>query len=84
MSKRYDVVATLRFTKRDGTEGKSYARCGTAFEGPKGISIKLDSVPVSKDWDGWLSLYEPKEKAAEPANAAPARRADRDDEPIPF
>lgn len=81
MAKRYDVVATMKFTKKDGTEGKSYTRCGAAFEGDKGISIKLDSVPISPDWDGWLSLYEPKEKeAAKPAE----RSASEDDGPIPF
>lgn len=64
MAKRYDVVATIEYEKKDGTAGKSYVRCGSAFEGDKGISIKLDSVPVSPDWNGWLSLYEPREEGA--------------------
>lgn len=73
--KRWDVVATLRYTKRDGTEGKQYLRCGTAFEGDKGISMQLDAIPL-RDWDGWLSLYEPKQKDA------PKTSANGDD--VPF
>lgn len=76
MSKRFDVVATIRYMK-DGDERKQYIRCGTAFDGAKGINIKIDSLPAHS-WDGWLSLYEPKEKqATQPSKAV-------DDGEVPF
>lgn len=78
MSKKFDVVATLRYTK-DGEERKQYIRCGTAFDGPKGISIKIDSLPVHT-WDGWLSLYEPKEKQA----PQPTKQQASEDGEVPF
>ena len=43
MSKRFDVVATIRYTK-DGDE-QQYIRCGTAFDGAGSIS-KIDSPPA--------------------------------------
>ena len=81
MAKRYDVVATIKFKKQDGSEGKSYSRCGSAWEGDKGISVKLDTVPVSKDWDGWLNLYEPKPKDAA---KGPQETQNEDADPVPF
>lgn len=79
--KRWDVVAQLRYVKKDGSEGKQYLRCGTAFEGEKGIRLQLDALPL-RDWDSWLSFYEPKERSDAPK---PARPTGADpDEDIPF
>lgn len=60
MSKRYDVVAAIPY-ERNGEKKTQFVRCGAAFDGAKGISIKLDSIPCA-GWDGWLRLYEPKPK----------------------
>jgi len=84
MAKRYDVVATLKFTKKDNTEGKSYVRCGTAFDGDKGIRIKLDAVPISPEWDGWLNLYEPKAKEGDAAKPTTPKAGNDDDSDLPF
>ncbi len=35
---------------------------GRAFEDKKRITVKLDSLPIDKDWDGRLFLYEIKEE----------------------
>lgn len=80
MSKRWDVVATVEYEKRGGEKGKRYVRCGSAFEGDKGISIKLDSVPIGNEWTGWLSLFEPRDKEDAPKQA-PRSDADPD---VPF
>lgn len=59
MAKRYDVCAP-----RAGKDDKTFwHRVGTAFEGEKGISVKLDSLPLS-DAKGevWLKLFEPRPK----------------------
>jgi len=54
----HDVVATVGTYKKDGEEKKRYANCGSAFTDDQGrISIKLDTIPVSPDWSGFLSLY---------------------------
>ena len=79
--KRWDVVAQLRYVKKDGSEGKQYLRCGTAFEGEKGIRLQLDALPL-RDWDSWLSFYEPKERTETP-KPAPGARSDPDED-IPF
>lgn len=80
--KRFDVVATFEYEKRDGTTGKRYLRVGTAFEGDKGISLKLDSSPISKEWDGWLRLYEPKERDEQPKREPQRSTDDFDDTPF--
>jgi len=84
MSKKFDVVAiTGKYTDRDGNEKIRYVTIGAVIETSKGLSLKLEAVPVG--WDGWAGLYEP--KAREDASArrpAPARggRDDRDEPPF--
>jgi len=55
----HDLVATVgEFTNRSGETKKKYQKCGAAFTGDDGrVSLKLDAVPCSPDWSGWLSLY---------------------------
>lgn len=73
MSKKvYDVVATVgEYKTNDGTVKKRYLTCGAVFQGDKGMSIKLEALPVGKEWSGWLSLYEPKQSDYKPRQAAP-------------
>lgn len=86
MSKRYDVCSP-----RPGREeGKTFwHRVGSAFDGDKGISVKLDSLPLpDAKGEVWLKLFEPREKAqAAPkqdrVSASKSTRVDLDDE-IPF
>lgn len=64
-SKRtHDVTATIgEYTNAAGETKKRYVNCGSAFTDEQGrVSIKLDSVPCSPDWSGWLSLYEVRDK----------------------
>lgn len=59
MNITHDIVATVgKYTDREGNEKKRYAKCGVAFTDDEGrISLKMDAMPVSPDWSGWLSLY---------------------------
>jgi len=68
----HDVVAAVgTYKDRDGKEKKRYLNCGSAFTDDEGrISIKLDAVPVSPDWSGWLSLYPVERRDAPQAPAA--------------
>lgn len=61
MSKKFDVVAiTGKYQDRDGNEKSRYVTIGAVIETSKGLSLKLEAVPVG--WDGWAGLYEPKAK----------------------
>jgi hypothetical protein len=65
MRKKYDVVATVgRYKDAEGNDKKRHSQCGAVFEDSEGrISIKLDTVPVSPEWSGWLSCYEPRDRS---------------------
>ena len=71
----HDIVATVgEFTNRSGETKKKYQKCGAAFTGDDGrVSLKLDAVPCSPDWSGWLSLYPKKEYDAPQAQQRPAQ-----------
>jgi single-strand DNA-binding protein len=87
----YEVVATVGTYQKDGEEKKRYQRIGTVFQGDKGLSLKLDCIPVGQEWTGWASLFEPKQEGRDrtaadayrkPAPSAPAHDTDGDE--IPF
>ena len=68
MTHTHDAVATVgEYTDKFGEKKKRYYTCGKAFSDDQGrISIKLDSVPVGNDWNGWLSLYPAKDRSETP------------------
>lgn len=76
MSKRYDVLSPRK--KKDG--GTFWHRVGMAWEGEKGISIELSSLPLP-DAEGRvrMSLFEPRERS-DNSQAQPAGEGDS----IPF
>ena len=91
MRKTHDILAkTGTYKNQQGEQKNRYTKCGAAFTDDSGqISIKLESVPVSPEWNGWLNLWEPREQqqapaqapAPQPRQAAPAI-SEQDD--IPF
>jgi hypothetical protein len=79
---RYEVF-TKNGTYKDsnGQEKNRWFRMGVCFQNDKGqLSIKIDGVPVN--WDGWMSLMEPKPKDG--SKPAPAVSVENIDEDIPF
>jgi hypothetical protein len=68
MTKKYDAVATIgEYTTKTGEKKKRYLTVGAVFEDDEGrLSLKLDGIPVSPDWSGWISFYQPKEATQEP------------------
>lgn len=86
----HDVVATVgKYKDQSGEEKKRYVNVGSAFTDEQGrISIKLDTVPVSPEWSGFLALYPVKDRLSEsPArrNAQPPRPSTPpEDDDIPF
>jgi len=54
------IVATIGTYKdrQTGEDKKRYMTVGTAFTDDQGrVSLKIDALPVSPEWSGWLSLY---------------------------
>ena len=61
MKKIYDAVCAIgKYTDKDGKEKTRYLNVGAVLEGDKGVSLKLDALPVN--FSGWINFYEPKEK----------------------
>jgi len=62
--KTHDVIATVSRYKVNGEEKKRVAYVGSAFmhEGDSRIWMKLDALPCSPTWSGWLSLYPVEER----------------------
>jgi len=100
---KYEAVATIGKYKdrQTGEEKKQFLKVGTVFESEDGrLSLKLDAVPCSPDWSGFISFYEPKPRDGQQARqATPAEErrlsrgmppapapvsGDDDDEDIPF
>jgi hypothetical protein len=81
MSKKFDVVAiTGKYQDRDGNEKSRYVTIGAVIETSKGLSLKLEAVPVG--WDGWAGLYEPKARDEAPQRSSRGSRNERDDPPF--
>ena len=79
---KYEVVAKNgTYKDRNGDEKARWLKLGVCFESEKGLSIKLDSVPIN--FDGWMSLMTPKPK--ENSNGViQTRSINNMEEDIPF
>lgn len=81
---KYDAVCKMgKYTTRDGAEKTRYHKVGVVFESDKGLSLKVESLPVG--FDGWISFYEPKPEQSQGKSAAkPARDSTGLEDDIPF
>ena len=79
MGRKYDVCVAQK-----GQGDKTYwTKVGVVIETTKGLSLKLEAIPVA--WDGWASLFEPREKGDRPAQKNKGAPADQmPDDDIPF
>lgn len=62
MSRKVYDVSAVTGTYRDPRTGEDknvWKRIGAVFENEKGLSIKLDTIPVG-EWNGWATLFPPK------------------------
>ena len=63
----YEVIATTgTYTNKNGVEKKRWQKIGVVMQGNKGLTLKMESVPVG--WDGWATLAEPKARDEAPFN----------------
>ncbi len=57
--KLYDLL----YKKSEDKNGKArWERVGTLIDKGDKKSVKLDVIPISKEWDGWLVVSERKAK----------------------
>jgi len=83
MNKRFSVVQAKEVPGRDKPV---WLRHGIAFQNDKGISIKLEGLPLpNKDGEVWLKLFEDDGSRQNPQHATPAAApSDKIDDEIPF
>ena len=81
---RYEVKAKNgSYKDRNGEEKVRWHHMGVCFQNDKGqLSMKIDSIPLN--WDGWVSLFEPKPKDDKVTASAPAPQNTIADDDIPF
>ena len=80
---RREVRAKIRTYEKDGETKNVYMTIGSAWVSEHGskISIALDAIPVSQDWDKRLYINKPYEPKAQPQRD---KVAEVPDEPINF
>lgn len=78
------------YIRKEGLKTQ-YPRIGTLFQddGDGRFSMKLDSIPVDKAWEGWCNVFPPYAKKTEKENAdefaAPPTETSPDSEgDVPF
>ena len=61
MKKSHDAVITLgEYTDPNGQTKKNYKNIGSVFTRDDGSqAMKLDTVPIGPDWNGWINFYQP-------------------------
>lgn len=83
--KIFDAVATTgTYTDRQGNDKKRYVTVGAVLEDDKGrMSLKIESLPVGGEWNGWVSFFTPKEPVKQ-GNTARNEQGDDPDLDVPF
>ena len=58
-----DAIAVVGEYNKGGEVKKRYQKVGALFQRDDGsFSMKLESLPLSADWNGWLNFYDPYKK----------------------
>lgn len=59
----HDLACVVGKYTKDGQEKNRYVNIGKAFTDDEGrISLKLETIPCSPDWNGWVSLFPVKKR----------------------
>jgi hypothetical protein len=81
MPVKFEVAAVVG-EKQDGKP--IWKQFGKVFETDRGLSLKLDSIPIAKDFDGWFKLFPPKDGGQTAPRPAPKPAEFEPDQDIPF
>lgn len=94
MSSKYygDLVFSTGEYEKDGETKKRWSKAGAVFRDDEtgSMSVKLEAVPASPDWSGWMRIFksdrdnqsnQPNSQSGE-AEPNKAKTADIDDRPI--
>ena len=80
MSIVYDAIVKTGTYQKDGVEKNKWTKIGVVMKTKQGgLALKLDTIPTNSDWNGWISLSEPKAKENAPQAASPTIDSD-----VPF
>ena len=67
------AVSTGTYTDSQGQEKKRWVNVGAVFEHDGGgMSLKLETVPVGKEWSGWISFFVKEREYQQPKEASKA------------
>jgi len=80
-------VATVgEYTDREGNKKKRYMNVGTVFQNDEGqLSMKLDAIPISKEWSGFINFYPPKDRTVDSTPASRrSQQSAQDDGDFPY
>lgn len=79
------VAKNGTYTNRDGEEKANWLTIGKLFQKDDGTySAKVDSFPIGGEWDGWLSVFPPRDKEDKPRGQGQARGGSRTSQLPPF
>lgn len=84
MSIVYDAIVKTGTYQKDGVEKNKWTKVGVVMKTKQGgLALKLDTIPTNSDWNGWVSLSEPKPRDNQASQAPSQSVADISDD-VPF
>ena len=84
MSIVYDAIVKTGTYQKDGVEKNKWTKVGVVMKTKQGgLALKLDTIPTNGDWNGWISLSEPKPRDNQPSQASSQPIAEISDD-VPF
>lgn len=84
MSVKYEVLASNgKYTDKNGQEKSRWSKHGVVMETKNGgLALKMESMPVGNEFNGWFTLAEPKPRDQQPGKKA-SGLADMEED-VPF
>lgn len=82
-----DVKARVReYTDKDGKTKGVYEKVGTLFATPhlSHMALKIDSIPVGNEWNGWVSVFKREDFIVEEIKQKEDEEVDIPLDDIPF
>jgi hypothetical protein len=80
------VVANGKYNDGAGQEKTRWLTIGSMLKKDDGqFKLKIDSIPVGSEFDGWVNLFDVDDEGGQPRpTAAPAGQVPAQDDDLPF